>query len=131
MAAISLFMNGTATQGGGGGGTGGLTAVIGSGGVGTRNVTSFDFGNNTCNVTGGTPPYTFEWTFTVVTNPAAIWTTGATQTLDVRVSNAGGAASVRYICTVNDSAGHQAVSNIAQYTFFLSGGGGPVGGGVP
>jgi hypothetical protein len=124
--ALAFLFAGAATGAGGGGvGPGGLTATIGDGEGGSGGASHL-FSVNTCVAAGGTGPYSYAWSET--DDSAGTWTAGgATAALAPRVTSvvAGDFTVAQYVCTVTDSLGHTAISNIASYAWHNNRGGIP------
>lgn len=79
---------------------------------------SYDFGDNSCTVAGGTSPYTYAWS--VTSDSFGTWSTGGTgASFDVTVSDVlpTNLTVATYVCTVTDNVGNTAVSNSARYSY--------------
>lgn len=109
----------SAIGGGAGGGGVSLAAVIGNGDSASDwNNSSWIFGSNSCVATGGTPPYTYLWTYSGTSGGSWGFVGSATAaTVQPTVSGVTGTAIATLICTVTDAAANVVASNEATYAF--------------
>ncbi len=114
----------SATFGGAGGGGGGvaLSAVIPEGEIASNfNSDSWIFSTVTCTASGGTPPYSYAWTYPTTSGGSWGFTGAsnvATVTPAVSGVSLGAGVNANLICTVTDSAGSPAVVASNQTFYF-------------